>query len=119
MREKGTAYESLALSHLQKAGLTLLARNYTCRLGEIDLVMREKQSVVFIEVRYRKSAEHGTGAATIGATKRTKLIRTAKLYLQEHPRLATSTCRFDAVTISGDMEAPDIRWLRSVFDAYS
>ncbi len=118
MRDTGALFEEVALAHLQRAGLTLLKRNYTSRLGEIDLILREKNVIVFVEVRYRESNTRGDGAASVGAAKRLKLVRTAKLYLQAHPQLASLTCRFDVLAIEGDAEQPQIRWLRAAFDAF-
>lgn len=87
------------------------------RGGELDLVMydREAASLVFVEVRYRRSAQFGGGAASIDASKRRKLVRAAQLYLNQHPALANSPCRFDVVEASG--EPPRLNWIRDAFRA--
>lgn len=123
MRSIGILWENAASAHLQQAGIKLLARNYNCRYGEIDLVMLdqsgcERGCVVFVEVRYRGSAARGDGLASVGPAKRTKLIRTAAIYLQAHPRLAGLACRFDVVACGGTPAHPEFDWIRSAFDAY-
>lgn len=114
-RETGARYEDVALAHLERAGLTLLARNFACRHGEIDLVMQDGDVVVFVEVRYRRRRGFGDGIDSITAAKRAKLARAAAVYLSAHPRLAERACRFDAIAIGGDDAAPD--WRQNAFDA--
>jgi putative endonuclease len=110
----GDAAEALALAHLRRAGLRLVARNYRTPGrggGEIDLVMREGATLVFVEVRRRASARWGGAAASIGATKRRRIVLAARHYLL---RLAAPPpCRFDVVTV----EDGRIGWLRAAFDA--
>jgi putative endonuclease len=118
MRAVGAQWEDLALDHLQRAGLQLLTRNFTCRLGELDLVMRERDCIVFVEVRYRGSNQRGDGAASVGAAKRTKLVRAAEVCLQAHPQWAASPCRFDVVACSGTPLQPQLEWTRAAFEAY-
>jgi len=113
-RADGARYEDIALAHLERAGLALIARNYTCRYGEIDLVMRDRDVVVFVEVRYRSAGRFGDGVDSITASKRTKLVRAAGAFLAEHPRLAAATCRFDVLAI-GDASAID--WRQNAFEA--
>lgn len=72
--------------------------------------------LVFVEVRYRQSADYGGAAASVTRTKRTKIIRTAKRFLQQHPRYAAWPCRFDVVAVTGQTTALNINWLRSAFD---
>lgn len=115
-RAAGARYEALALAHLQRAGLQLIARNVTYRQGELDLVMRDGTTVVFVEVRYRKRADAGSGAESVGPAKRAKLVRAAGLFLAAHPALARQPCRFDVVSLGGD--ADDIDWRRDAFDSF-
>jgi putative endonuclease len=117
-RDTGAAWENAALAHLTHAGLRLLTRNFTCRHGELDLVMRETDCVVFVEVRYRGSRGRGDGAASVGAGKRAKLVRAAQVYLLAHPRLAAAPCRFDVIGCGGTLQQPQIEWIRSAFDAF-
>ncbi len=117
-RSSGARYEAIALDHLQEAGLELIARNYHCRYGEIDLVMRERDIVVFVEVRFRRAGRFGDGIDSVTAGKRAKLVRAASTFLAEHPRLADATCRFDVLAISDDSCAPLPDWRRNAFQAF-
>ena len=115
--ERGAAVEAAARVLLQNAGLQWRASNVRFRGGELDLVMydRDAASLVFVEVRYRRSAQFGGGAASIDISKRRKLVRAAQLYLNQHPALANSPCRFDVVEASG--EPPRLNWIRDAFRA--
>ena len=118
----GAHYEDLALAHLQRAGLALIERNVSCRWGEIDLVMRDGEVVVFVEVRYRRGAGarggFGGGVDSVGAAKRAKLVRAAEVYLAQRPRLADRACRFDVLAIAGTGDAPEVDWRRNAFEAF-
>ncbi len=116
-RARGDAVESAALAHLQAHGLQLLARNAQSRGGELDLVMRDADVVVFVEVRYRASATYGGGAASVDAGKRRKLVHAARVFLARNASLADAPCRFDVVAASGDPSAPRLDWLRDAFRA--
>jgi putative endonuclease len=116
-RDAGARYENAALAHLTHAGLALVARNYHCRFGEIDLVMRERDVIVFVEVRYRRSRGYGGGIDSVDAGKRAKLVRAAAAFLADHPRLADATCRFDVLAIGGTPDAPAFDWRRNAFEA--
>ncbi len=109
--------ETAALNYLQAHGLHALERNAHARVGELDLVMMDATTVVFVEVRFRSSTAFGGGAASVDWHKRRKLIRAAQLYLARHPRLADAPCRFDVVAASGDPAAPQLEWLRDAFRA--
>jgi putative endonuclease len=111
MRARGDRAEDVAATFLQQRGLTLATRNYQCRFGEIDLIARDGDTVVFVEVRMRASGAFGGAAASITAGKRAKLLRTARHYLSGLGRLPP--CRFDAVLIDGNNAAPE--WLKNVF----
>ncbi|WEN16141.1 YraN family protein [Rhodanobacter sp. AS-Z3] len=117
MRAAGNSFEQRACTELERAGLQLLARNYTTRHGELDLIMREGDTVVFVEVRYRKSASHGDAASSVTAVKQGKLILAAQHWLAAHPQHARSACRFDVVSYDGPPDAIRQAWLRSAFDA--
>lgn len=108
----GPDAEQVALDFLLGHHLTLLARNYRCRFGEIDLIMQDGETMVFIEVRLRTSERFGGAAASITASKQAKLLSTARHYLaqlQHEP-----PCRFDAVLLSGRSDSP-IDWIRNAF----
>jgi putative endonuclease len=114
----GDAGESRALAHLLDAGLTLVERNYRVargprsRGGEIDLIMRERDgTLVFVEVRSRKSGSFGGAAASVGVAKQRSLVLAAQYFLQAVRSMPP--CRFDVVAIDGD----NVEWLRGAFDA--
>ncbi|MFN3310652.1 MAG: YraN family protein, partial [Thermomonas sp.] len=97
--------------------LRLLARNASSRGGELDLVMDDAGSVVFVEVRYRAHAGFGGGAASVDAGKRRRLVQAAQAFLIRHPEHAQAPCRFDVVAAAGDPAAPELDWLRDAFRA--
>lgn len=106
----GDAGEDAALAHLQKHGLTLVERNFSCRGGELDLVMRDGATVVFVEVRRRASGAYGGAAATIGHAKQARLVAAANTWLRRY-RMPPA-CRFDVVAIDGSV----FTWLRNAID---
>lgn len=117
LRARGDAVEAAALRFLEADGLRLLARNASARGGELDLVMADGATVVFVEVRYRADAAFGGGAASVDARKRRKLVRAAQVWLLRHPRHANAPCRFDVMAASGDPATPAFDWLRDAFRA--
>lgn len=121
-REQGEYTESLACEYLINKGLKLLERNFQCRFGEIDLIMQDKDSLVFVEVRYRRSNNFGSGAESVTANKQSKLIKTASAYLQQHAKLSKYPARFDVVSITGSVETSNIKnvmfdWIENAFGA--
>ncbi len=109
-QQLGTAAEQRAAEHLAATGLRLVERNYRCRGGEIDLVMRDGAQLVFVEVRYRSGGSFGSAAESVDARKQGRLIVAAEHYLQRHR--IRPPCRFDVVGITGDGR---IEWLRDAF----
>ncbi|MEP6874527.1 MAG: YraN family protein [Burkholderiales bacterium] len=114
----GEAGEASALAHLLGQGLTLVQRNYrvargpNARGGEVDLIMRERDgTLVFIEVRARRSTSFGGAAASVSVTKQRSLVLAAQYFLSRLPTLPP--CRFDVIAIDDDR----IEWLRGAFDA--
>jgi len=112
---RGRKAEDIACARLQQAGLALTARNYRSPFGEIDIVMQERDTLVFVEVRYRSSDDFGTPAETVDARKQARLRATAEHYLQNTPRASKKACRFDIVALTGNGEGGDFRWLQNVF----
>jgi len=109
---RGEQAETLAADFLRGAGLRIACRNYRCRFGEIDLIVRDGATLVFVEVRSRTNGAYGGAAASITAAKRERLLKTARHYLAGmNP---APPCRFDAVLISG--EPPRIEWLRNAIE---
>jgi len=116
-RSKGNYGEKLALRYLIQQGLTLVEQNINSRYGEIDLIMRDSTEWAFIEVRYRRSQDHGGGLESVTHSKQRKLIRTAEYYMQRHHKYHFDSCRFDIIEISGDIQAPEINWIQDAFRA--
>lgn len=114
MTTLGTQAEQLASRYLQQQGLTLIEQNFRCRFGEIDLIMRDGTTVVFIEVRLRHHAGFGGAAASIDARKQKRIISTAQQYLAG--LLRVPPCRFDAVLLD-DAQGSRMQWLKNAFDA--
>ncbi|SDU82846.1 YraN family protein [Pseudomonas mucidolens] len=115
--QSGKDAERQALEHLQHQGLRLLAQNWLCKRGELDLVMLDGDTVVFVEVRYRKHAQWGGALASIDGRKRQKLILAAQFFLLSEHRWADSPCRFDVVAIEcAPHGTVDLNWLRNAFD---
>lgn len=101
-RHVGNAYEQLAADYLIAQGLELISSNYQCKLGEIDLIMKHKEMLVFVEVRYRLSKDFVSPVVSINARKQQKLIRTAQVYLKKHHLTDVVPCRIDVVGITPD-----------------
>lgn len=114
-RRRGAGVEAAARAHLLRAGLAEVAANAGYRLGELDLVMRDGDTLVFVEVRYRARADYGSGAESVDRGKRRRIARAAQLFLLQHPAMAEDYCRFDVVEASGDPDAPDLTWHRDAF----
>ena len=108
----GQTAEAHAERFLESQGLKRVARNWRCRFGEIDLIMRDQQTLVFVEVRMRSSANFGGAAASVTASKQRKLLAAAKLYLSALPELPR--CRFDVIALADNRAAPE--WIQSAFD---
>lgn len=111
MNKLGQAAEEKAAKYLQQHGLRIVARNWQCRTGEIDIIARDGETLVFVEVRQRASNKFGGAAASISAAKRSKLIATAQMYLQT--LAAMPACRFDALCFEGEQ----LEWLKNCIDA--
>ncbi|MCP5279051.1 MAG: YraN family protein [Thiobacillus sp.] len=108
---KGQAAEQAAADYLVSRGLRLVARNWRCKGGEIDLVMRDGPTLVFVEVRARGGMGFGGAAASITAAKQARVILAARHYLMVNG--VDAPCRFDAVLVQGGR----LEWLKGAFEA--
>jgi putative endonuclease len=106
----GQAGEDAALAHLQGHGLHLKERNFLCKGGEIDLVMTERDTLVFVEVRKRAVSQFGDAAASITANKQRRLIIAAQVYLKRYKM--PPACRFDVIAIDGN----ELSWLKNAIE---
>lgn len=116
MRAAGAVFEQRACTELQRVGLTLLARNYTTRYGELDLVMLDGDTVVFVEVRHRLHTSHGGAALSVTASKQARLVAAAALWLAAHPKHAHQPCRFDVVGYDGPAINARMNHWRNAFE---
>ena len=112
-QQRGMEQEQRACEHLQLQGMSLITQNFSCKMGEIDLIMRDKNSLVFVEVRYRADNSFGGAAASVTKNKQRKIIKTALFYCQRYALKADM--RFDVVAIESDNQ---IQWIPSAFDGF-
>ncbi len=117
-KKTGDDAERIAERFLARHGLTLVVRNYRCRYGEIDLIMRQADTLVFVEVKLRKTTSgrvnFGGALASITLSKQAKIIATAQHYLAGMKELPQ--CRFDAVLLNA-LNVKDVEWLPNAFEA--
>ncbi len=111
-RARGDQFERRAEQFLLEQGLTLLVRNYQCKLGEIDLIMSTGSTLIFVEVRYRKNSCFGGAAASVTPAKQQRLRRTAHCYMQSKGlNESRQSCRFDLVACEGNQ----VHWIPNAF----
>lgn len=111
-RQTGAAYEKQAARFLIGQGYQILERNYRCHQGEIDLIAMDGKTLVFVEVKYRKSEKKGHPLEAVNYYKQQKIIRTAMYYCYKQKVFDTQACRFDVVSILGE----DIKLLKHAFE---
>lgn len=111
-RRIGGCYEEMAADYLKKQGVEILATNYRCKIGEIDIVAKDGNVLVFAEVKYRKTSRNGDPAEAVGYQKRKKISRVAVHYLVTHYSHLEISCRFDVLS----MNETEIRWIKNAFD---
>ncbi len=114
MRKIGDEKEALALKFLQNRGLKLITKNFNTKMGEIDIIMRDKYQIIFIEVRYRKSSSYGSAAESVSFNKQQKIIRTSLYYMQKAGLYEKVPFRFDIIAINDDPTCP-IEWIKAAF----
>jgi putative endonuclease len=114
-RGQGQDWEDAAARHLRRAGYEILERNYRTRVGEIDFVARDGETLCFIEVKGRRSARFGSPAEAVTLEKRRRIHRAAQAYLQRC-RLSATRCRFDVVSIREGVEHEGVEILRNAFE---
>lgn len=109
-RQIGSEYEKVAAEYLKACGFQILSCNYRCRYGEIDLIARDQETLVFCEVKYRSDTRKGEPSEAVGVKKQQTIYRCAAAYLQEQG-MQESPCRFDVVSILGS----EIRLIQNAF----
>lgn len=114
-RKSGQENENLALKFLQNKGLLLVSRNYHTRHGEIDLIMKDRSQLVFLEVRFRLKEDFGSPLETVNQAKQQKIIRTSKIFLHSRGLTERVSCRFDVIGIIEKEGSKQIYWIRNAF----
>ncbi|MCP4270535.1 MAG: YraN family protein [Gammaproteobacteria bacterium] len=114
-KELGKQAEDFAAKLLMAKGLTLLEQNVNFRVGEIDLIMQDQKTLVFVEVRRRKHQQFGGAIGSITASKKKKLTRAALLYLQKNKLMDKVPCRFDLVAITDQNSQLQGQWIKNIF----
>lgn len=115
---QGADAEQLALDYLQKQGWLLLYANYRSKFGEIDLIVQQGQTLLFVEVKQRSSAAYGTAQAMVTTTKQQKIILTSQYFLQQHPHYQKFHLRYDVIAINTAQSDVQITWLPNAFYAH-
>ncbi len=111
----GLQAEKLAARFLKQRGLRVVTTRFRCKQGEIDLIMWDKETLVFIEVRFRAQISYATPAETVNAVKQQKILKTARYYLWVNALHAQAACRFDVLAITGPLAKPHIQWIQAAF----
>lgn len=110
-RSLGTEKEELAIEYLKNQGAVLLARNFYFHGGELDLIVKDKDYLCFVEVKYRKSKSYGFPEEAVTKTKQKKMIQGAKVYLYQNHYASDTPCRFDVISIYQE----EITWIKDAF----
>ena len=111
----GRAAEATALTHLKSEGLKEIESNFRCRMGEIDLVMKDGNCLVFAEVRFRKENRFASAAVSVDLHKQRKIIRTAAAFLGRHPQYSDCAVRFDVIGLDRSGDQTTLKWIRDAF----
>jgi putative endonuclease len=123
-KKLGTQIEDLVCNYLQQQKLKLITRNYRCRLGEIDLIMHDQSTLVFIEVRYRQHRNFGSSLESVNLIKQNKIIKTAEYYLLSQRLSEKIACRFDVVGVTpatqkldniSKLDLAHVEWIKNAF----
>lgn len=115
MRVRGKFIEDKVCHYLQEQGLQLLKRNFLCKLGEIDLIMQDKDTLVFLEVRYRRSTDYGDGLESITPYKQRRIISAAEIYCNKHNIHENIPCRFDVFAVAPAQNQLKVHWIKDAF----
>jgi len=113
----GKIAEDIAAEYLRKQGLDIIKRNFHSRFGEIDLITIDQDILVFVEVRYRKNEHYLAAIETIDQNKCRKLIMTSEYFLSKHNTYKSHQCRYDVITLTGDLNRAVIEWIKNAFQA--
>lgn len=113
---RGKVTEAFAENYLIQQGLVVVDKNVHCRQGEIDLVMRDGDTFVFVEVKYRKNNHFGSAAEAVSITKQNKIKHCVAFFFQQANLNEYNTpCRFDVIALEGNINQPQVTWLKNAF----
>ena len=115
-KEKGHWAETQAKTHLLNAGLRFVEQNFSCKVGEIDLIFQDQSYLVFIEVRHRQSGAPVSAQQSIDPRKQRKIRKTAEYFLQKHPAWRQHYGRFDVICVTSEYNAHDLQWIQNAFE---
>ncbi|MEC8003608.1 MAG: YraN family protein [Pseudomonadota bacterium] len=111
----GAYWEERARQLIESEGATVIARNYTCRFGEIDLIALDRDRLTFIEVRYRNRSDFGSALASVSPAKQQRVLMTAQMFLASHEDYCNRYCRFDIIAFDGPRGSVSAQWLKGAF----
>ena len=111
----GAYWEERARQLIESRGATVIARNYTCRFGEIDLIALDSDRLAFIEVRYRSRSDFGSALASLSPAKQQKVLMTTQIFLASHEDCCNRYCRFDIIAFDGPRDSVSAQWLKGAF----
>lgn len=114
-KQEGLKIELFVKDYLEQQGLTLVTSNFHSRFGEIDLIMKDKEDLVFVEVRYRSNALFGSAAESVNYSKQQKIIKTAQFYLLNEKKYQQLNCRFDVVSVTLHHQELQATWYQHAF----
>jgi len=117
-REFGDKLEDFAAKQLTSEGLKIISQNYLCKMGEVDIIARDKNDLVFIEVRYRKSEQYGGSLASVDQKKQRRISMAASHYLQKHNLTNKTACRFDVFAVTGISNHFEYQWIKAAFGSF-
>lgn len=117
-QDRGRFWEQEVSAYLRQRGLSILENGYRCRVGELDIVCCEGETLVIVEVRARARAEHGGALASVDERKRRKIVGATRHYLMRHPERYSGAVRFDVVGIDGIADRPKITWVKNAFETF-
>lgn len=116
-RKSGKRAETLAAKYLTKQNVKIITQNFYSRFGEIDLIVLDRETLGFIEVRYRKNENYLSAIETIDQHKCKKIIKTSEIYLNKRKKYQSHQCRYDVITITGEPGNTVIKWIKNAFQA--
>ncbi|HKJ17171.1 MAG TPA: YraN family protein [Xanthomonadales bacterium] len=116
-RAQGSKWERVAERWLKQRNARIVCRNYHCRSGEIDLVIRDGDQIAFVEVKFRALKGYGSGADHVTFTKQRRIVSAARRFLQYHKHASCQVFRFDVISITNTPDGLKIQWIKSAFEA--